>query len=372
MHKKGETIDYLFLCLTAVLVAVGVFVFFSASLGVLAKSQHEFYAMMISQLALGLVGGAIALIVATKIPTKFWRNNATIFLIVSIGLTALVFVPHLGVMHGGARRWISIFGFSFQPVEFLKIGFIIYFAAWLSWAKKRTESPIYGILPLTGLIAAVASVLVFQPDTKSLILMSATGILMLFLSGAKMKHLLIFGGVIVIAFIIFALRTPYLSERVATFINPASDPSGSSYQLQQSLIAIGSGKMWGKGFGQGIQKFTYLPEPQGDSIFAVICEEFGFVGGAIIVVLYVLFVMRGLWIARRTDDRFSGLLATGLVILITLQAFMNIASITGLFPLTGVPLVFMSQGGTSLLVSLASVGIILGISKHRIKVTSRK
>ncbi len=367
MHKKTESIDYVFLIISCILVIAGVFVFFSASLGVLAKSQSEFYGMLASQLGLGLLGGTIALIACIKIPSKFWRDNALWLLLLSIILTTLVFVPHLGVMHGGARRWISIFGFSFQPVEFLKIGFVIYLSAWLSWAKRRTGNPLYGILPLAILLAVVASVLVFQPDTKSLILMACAGIALLFLSGTPMKHILIFGGIVVGLFIIFAFNTPYLKERVSTFINPSNDPSGSSYQLQQSLIAIGSGGVFGRGFGQSIQKFSYLPEPQGDSIFAVICEEFGLVGGSITITLYILFFTRGLYIARRAQDAFSGLLATGLVILITLQAFMNIASITGLFPLTGVPLVFMSQGGTSLLVSLACVGIILGVSKRQIK-----
>ena len=211
----------------------------------------------------------------------------------------------------------------------------------------------------------MAAGLLFQPDTKSLILMAATGIGMLFLSGTPIKHILGFGAIVVGVFLILAFSTPYLHKRIETFLNPSSDPTGSSYQLQQGLIAIGSGQVRGRGFGQSIQKFNYLPEPQGDSIFAVIGEEFGFIGCTIIVLLYMLFAMRGLWIARRSPDLFSGLLAAGLVILITLQVFMNIASITGLFPLTGVPLVFMSQGGTSLAISLGVIGIILGISKYR-------
>ncbi len=365
MAAAKKSIDYIFLTLSAILVVAGIFAFFSASLGVLARSESVFYQILISQIALGLVGGTIALIVCMRIPYKFWRKYAGVFLVAAIGLTALVFVPHLGFSHGGARRWISIFGISFQPVEFLKIAFVLYIAAWLSWAKKKVESPLYGILPLIIVLGIIASVLVFQPDTKSLILMSATGLSMLFLSGTPIKHLLILGGVVAIVFVAFAMHTPYLKERVATFLHPANDPTGSSYQLQQSLIAIGSGEVHGRGYGQSIQKFNYLPEPQGDSIFAVIGEEFGFVGSTIIVILYILFAMRGLWIARRAPDTFSGLLVAGLVILVALQAFMNIASIVGLFPLTGVPLVFMSQGGTSLLISLASVGIILGISRER-------
>ena len=365
MPAEKKSIDYIFLTIVSILVLIGLFAFFSASLGVLAKNQDKFYQILISQLVLGLVGGTIALYACIRIPHLFWRKHSGKILIAGIALTALVFVPQLGFTHGGARRWISIFGFSFQPVELLKIAFIIYLSAWFSWAKKRVTNPLFGILPLVIILGIIASVLIFQPDTKSLILMCVTGLGMLFLSGAPWKHLLILGGVSTAVFIIVALNTPYLAQRVETFLDPSSDPTGSSYQLQQSLIAIGSGKIHGRGFGQSIQKFSYLPEPQGDSIFAVIGEEFGFIGTTTVILLYILFAMRGLWIARRSPDLFSGLLASGLVILMSLQAFMNIASITGLFPLTGVPLVFMSQGGTSLAISLASVGIILGISKHR-------
>lgn len=365
MPKKEHSIDYIFLTITGILVVFGLFVFFSSSLGVLARNESKFYGILLSQFLLGLVGGLSALYIMSRVPYLFWRKHAGVILIATIALTALVFVPGLGFTHGGARRWIHILGVSFQPVEFLKIGFIVYIAAWLSWAKRKVESPVYGIIPLLVVLGIVAGVLLFQPDTKSLILMSATGFGMLFLSGAPWKHII---GLVVIAGAVFtglALNTPYLKDRVTTFINPSSDPTGSSYQLQQSLIALGSGGVVGRGFGQSVQKFSYLPEPQGDSIFAVLGEEFGFVGTTIVILLYILFAMRGLWIAKRAPDMFSGLLVAGLVILISLQSFMNIASITGLFPLTGVPLVFMSQGGTSLLISLASVGVILGISKKR-------
>ena len=365
MIKERKSVDYIFLVISCVLIFAGALAFFSASLGVLARSQSIFYSTILSQTVLGLIGGLCAMFIFSRISTKILQKYATLILVSSILITALVFVPHLGFAHGGARRWISILGISFQPVEILKVAFIIYLSAWLSWAKKRVESPLYGILPMFVVLGIIAGVLLLQPDTKSLILMVSTGIAMLFLSGTPWKHLLILGGIAITVFIIFAIRTPYLAQRVSTFLNPTNDPSGSSYQLQQSLIAIGSGKWSGRGYGQSIQKFSYLPEPQGDSIFAVIGEEMGFIGSTIIVLLYILFAMRGLWIARRSADSFSGLLASGLVILITLQSFMNIASIIGLFPLTGVPLVFMSQGGTSLLISLAMVGIILGISKER-------
>ncbi|KKS23383.1 MAG: Stage V sporulation protein E [Candidatus Jorgensenbacteria bacterium GW2011_GWF2_41_8] len=170
-----------------------------------------------------------------------------------------------------------------------------------------------------------------------------------------------------IAFGVLVYFKPYARERVTTFLNPANDPQDSSWQINQSLIAIGSGSVFGRGLGQGIQKFTYLPEPQGDSIFAVIAEELGFVGSITIILLYVVFVLRGLRIASRAPDQFGRLLSSGIVIMITVQAFLNIAALAGLVPLTGVPLPFMSHGGTSLLFSLAAVGIVLNVSRYQTK-----
>ena len=214
------------------------------------------------------------------------------------------------------------------------------------------------------MIGIIAGILLKQPDTKSLILIVVTGSSMLLMAGTPWKYLISSFVGIGILFGSLVFFTPYLQDRVKTFINPSSDPRGSSYQIQQSLIAIGSGGILGRGLGQSIQKFSYLPEPQGDSIFAVIGEELGFVGGVSIIFLYIIFALRGLYIANRSPDQFSRLLVSGIVILITAQSFMNIASIVGVFPLTGVPLVFMSQGGTALMIYLASMGIVLQISKY--------
>ena len=190
---------------------------------------------------------------------------------------------------------------------------------------------------------------------------------MLFVSGASLRYIL--GLFLLISSVLGLLVfvTPYLRARVNTFIHPASDPRGSSYQIQQSMIALGSGGILGRGYGRSIQKFSYLPEPQGDSIFAVIGEEFGFLGATLTIFLYLLFTLRGFRIANNSPDLFSRLLVSGIVIIIMLQSFMHIASVTGVFPLTGVPLVFMSLGGTSLMIYLMAVGIVLQVSKFRQK-----
>ena len=336
-------------------------------MGILAKNESTFYSVLFSQLVLGFGFGFIGMYFALKIDYKFWRKYSFYILLVSILVTAAVFIPNLGWSHLGAKRWID-FGFTrFQPVEILKFGFVIYFAAWLSWVKNKVQDFKFGILPLSILLAIIALILFNQPDTKSFILITITGICMLFISGVSMKYISLIGVGSVVLLSALVFFTPYLQERVKTFINPSQDPQGSSYQIQQSLIAIGSGGIFGRGYGQSIQKFSYLPEPQGDSIFAVIGEEFGFIGSIGIIILYLLFVLRGLRIANNSPDLFSRLLVSGIVILIVAQSFMNIASITGVFPLTGVPLVFMSHGGTSLMIDLIAIGIVLQISKFQQK-----
>ncbi len=362
MQKKT---DRFFLIVVILLITIGVAMFVSASLGILPKSEKTFISVLISQLVLGFGFGLLGMMFCLKVSYKFWRKYAFFIFLGSIILTALVFVPQLGLKHGGASRWLELGPISFQPVEFLKFGFIIYFAAWLSWVKQRAQDFKFGILPLCIMLSVIAFILFKQPDIKSFILIFITGASMLFISGAKWKYILGIGLVAMIVLGGVVFFKPYLKDRINTFINPTSDPQGSSYQLQQSLIAVGSGGIFGRGFGQSIQKFTFLPEPQGDSIFAVIGEELGFVGSVSIIILYVLFVLRGLRIANRSPDLFSRLLVSGIVILITAQSFMNIASIIGVFPLTGVPLVFMSHGGTSLMINLMAVGIVLQISRFQ-------
>ncbi len=362
-----KNIDKIFLGIVITLVACGAVMFVSASLGILAKSPAKFYGVILNQFMFGLVGGAVAFYFAFRIDYKFWRKYSLIIFILSILLTVSVFIPHIGFSHGGARRWINIFGVSIQPVEFLKIAFIVYFSAWLSWVKSKVQDVKFSILPLVVLVGIIATILLKQPDTKSVILISITAMIMLFVSGMPWKYIIGIFIVSVTGLLILVSFTPYLKDRVQTFLNPSHDPTGSSYQLQQSLIAVGSGGVFGRGLGQSIQKFNYLPEPQGDSIFAVIGEELGFVGSIFFILLYVAFAFRGYKIAYYAPDSFSKLLVIGLITLFTAQSFMNIASIIGVFPLTGVPLVFVSHGGTALFIAIGTMGLVLNISRFKKK-----
>ncbi len=365
--KKQQPFDKYFFWIVVVITGIGLLSFVSASLGILARSETKFYGVLFNQLVLGLVGGFGALWLCARIPYMFWRRYSFYIFLGALALTLAVFIPGFGFEHGGARRWLDIGPFSFQPAEVLKIAFVIYFASWLAWARKKQEDVKFRIIPLVVMLVIVALALLRQPDTKSLILITAAACGMLFTSGVAWKKIIFIivlgiGSIVALAFI-----RPYVMDRIKTFINPASDPQGSSYQLQQSLIAIGSGGVTGRGLGQSVQKFSYLPEPQGDSIFAVIGEEFGFVGTTVLLILYVFLAIRGYKIALRAPDTFSRYLVVGLITLLTAQSFLNIASLVGLFPLTGVPLVFISHGGTALLIALGAVGIILNVSRYEKK-----
>ncbi len=361
---RSHNVDRIFLAIVIMLLITGFLIFLSASLGTLASNQSKFVNLLISQLGFGLVLGGAAMYGCSRLKYQFWRKQAFWIFLGSIILSILVFVPNIGMSHGGARRWIDLRVTTFQPGEVLKFGMIVYLAAWFTFVQKRIHSPYFGFYPLMGMMGIAGGLLLAQPDTGTFLIAVFAGTAMYISAGARWRDLVILVLLSVVFLGAVAVWKPYVRERITTLIHH-DDFQGAGYQVRQSLIAIGNGGIVGKGFGQSIQKFNYLPEAQGDSIFAVAAEEFGFVGSTFIVSLYVLFALRGLWIAAHAQDKFGGLLAVGLVILITAQSFINIGSMLAIAPLTGVPLIFISQGGTALLLAMAEVGILLNISRYR-------
>lgn len=359
-----RTMDRTLLGIVLILVTGGFLIFSSASLGLLAREGARFSSIALSQFGFGVIGGLIALTLTSNVHYRFWRKYAFHFFVASMVLTLLVFVPHLGFAHGGAHRWILLGSFSFQPSELLKIAFVIYTATWLSGMQKYVGTSLKGTLPFVGLLGIVGIVMLAQPDTDTYLIMAAAAGAMFITAGGRWRDmaLLFLGAVLLLGMLAFA--RPYVMDRFVIFMNPALDPHGKGYQIQQSLIAIGSGGVTGRGFGQSIQKFEYLPEPIGDSIFAVFGEEFGFIGSFLLIMLFTFFAFRGYTIASHTPDMFGTLLAVGFVTLISSQAFLNIAAMLGVAPLSGLPLPFISHGGTSLLTLLAAVGIVLNVSKY--------
>lgn len=360
-------IDKQFLVATIILVAAGFFIFSSASLGLLLKGESRFTAVALNQLFLGICLGSVALIVTSFIPYKHWKKLSLVLFAGSALLTALVFVPGIGLSHGGATRWISFYGWSLQPSEMLKIGYLFYLSAVFAKHKDKIKTFRYGLLPFIVLTGVVALLILPQPDNDTFAITALAGLAVYYIAGARKRDIaiLILVGAIGLGALLAAL--PYARSRVATFLHPSRNAETSGYQIKQSLIAIGSGGILGKGFGQSTQKFSFLPEPMGDSIFAVAGEEFGFVGSVGLVALFLFFALRGLKIASSAADEYGGLLATGIVILIIAGSFMNIAAMLGIIPLTGTPLIFVSQGGTALFIAMAEAGILLNISKYRKK-----
>ncbi len=365
MHKLK--VDIPFLISIFVLVIAGYLIFTSASLGLLSKQPEKYANVAFNQTVFGLILGGIACFVATKIDYKNYRKYAFYLFIASIVVTLFVFIPGLGVSHGGAHRWIRVGLLSFQPSEFLKIGFIMYFSAWLASVKDKADTFKYGFLPFAVITGIVGLVLLLQPDTDTFMITVFSGIAMYLSGGGRWKYIFLIGIIGVIGLTALAFTRPYVMSRITTFISPEKNSQGSGYQIQQSLIAIGSGGMFGRGFGQSIQKFNVLPEPIGDSIFAVASEEFGFVGAISIIILFIFFALRGLKIAGQVPDTFGRLMVVGIVILIVSQAFVNIGAMVGVLPLSGITLPFISHGGTALFMTLAEVGIVLNISKNKKK-----
>ncbi len=357
--------DRVFFMLVLVIVFIGLAIFSSASLGLLARESGSLSRDILFQSGLGIGLGFVALILARMFPLNWIKVSAPYIYVVTLIFTALVFVPGIGLSSGGATRWISLGFATVQPAEFLKIGFVLMMAWWLAPRARELANPKKGIMPFVAIVAIPVIILLAQPNTSTALLIVATGAVMYFVVGASMRD---FGILAICAIVVFGLvvvARPYVLERVKTFINPSANSLTSGYQIQQSLIAIGSGGLLGRGFGQSVGKFNYLPEPEGDSIFAVFAEETGFVGAVILLALFMGLASRGIVIAGNSRDLFGALVALGFSFIIIFQAFVNIGAMLNIIPLTGLPLPFISHGGTALMAVLIMCGLILNVAAHK-------
>lgn len=363
--RKSLSVDKVLFWTICALVFAGIFILASASMGMLTRTKGAgFSDIILSQIVFGLLFGSVLFIAAAKINYKILARFSLPLFIFGLVLSALVFVPGVGFSHGGASRWISVGPVFFQPAEFLKFALVIYLAAMVASRRFDIRNFKTGFLPYFVIVAVAGSLIVLQKDLGTLGIIITTCVALFFIAGGKLKHLALTLLVVGMAFSALVYFEPYRMDRLTVFLNPAHDLQGSGYQLRQSMIAIGSGGIFGKGFGMSLQKFNYLPEPTGDSVFAVFAEEFGFIGSLSLLALFMFFAYRGFYISMRAPDDFSRLLGSGIVIMIITQSFINIAAMAGIFPLTGVPLIFVSKGGTSLMIALAEAGILLNISKY--------
>lgn len=342
------------------LLILGLAMLFNASIVISQEQTGKPYYYFFHQLIYGVGVGLIAFFICQKINYRIWKKFSLLIFFAALVLSALVFVPQLSYGHGGAQRWIAVGQITFQPSEFLKLALIIYLAAFFS---RRGNQPT--LIPFLAIVAVIAGLMTLQKDLGTLVLIIIVGSIMYFLGGARIRDLAIM--VICYAITLFSLIKffPHRIQRFITFLNPSIDPQGISYQINQALLAIGSGGLFGRGLGHSIQKYSYLPEPMGDSVFAIIAEEIGFVGSIGFIILIIFLIFKGLRISKNLPDDFGKLLAIGIVCWFGFQALINIGAISGLIPLTGIPLPFISYGGSALIITLAGAGILVNISKYQ-------
>lgn len=361
LKKTGQP-DYFFLAILFTLVVFGLAMLASAS-SALGQSQfNDSYFYLKHQLLYGLLPGVVGFLLGYFIPYERWKKIALPLLVIGIIFLALVFT-HFGTEINSTNRWLRFGPIQFQPAEVVKLIYILYVAAWLSNAKLKREHDVRnGLIPFLIVSGIIAGLLILQPATSTVAILLGSGLVVYFVSGAPKRYLI---GIILLAILIISAViyvTPYRRARILGFLDQNADVQGQNYQVNQALIAIGSGGLWGVGYGKSATKAS-LPAVIDDSIFAVIGEELGFVGTAILIVLFCLFALRLFWDARRTGDRFASLLLVGIGTMVSVQAFVNIASTTGAIPLTGVPLPFVSYGGTALAAFLTMSGIAANVTK---------
>ncbi|MCS6801112.1 MAG: putative lipid II flippase FtsW [Chloroflexota bacterium] len=354
--------DYLLLGVVAILVMVGLQALYSASFA-LAMAEYNDPTYFIARQLIFAVPGAILMVVCWRIPFTFWRRLAFPIALSGIAALLLVLIPGVGVNVYGAQRWIQVGPLpAVQPSEFVKLALILYLAAWLADHPERIKRLGSGFIPFGLIVGAMVVPILLQPDLGTTVVIVATAIVLFYLAGAPSTFMIaIFGGIAALTPLLLAAS--YRSSRLEAFLDPWKDPLGNGFHIIQSLIAIGSGGLTGLGFGSSRQKFFYVFGSHSDAIFAIIAEELGFIGTVVVISLFVLFGIRGFRTAARCPDRFGALLAAGITTWLCLQAFINIGGITRTIPFTGIPLPFISYGGSALMATFCAVGILLNISR---------
>ncbi len=353
-------IDVPYLVLTVLLVVIGLIMLFSASYARAYYKTGNSAKYFISQLMFAVMGMGV-LFLFSRIPYEWYQKLSLLILFVAVAILALV--PLIGIEVSGATRWISLGFTRFQPSEIAKFAVITSFAAIMAAHTRDMKGFKYGFAPYMLILGVIAGLLYLEPHMSATLIILAVGFIMMILGGTNWKFLV---GLVVVAVALVAvylLTKGYTADRIRAWLDPESDPLDKGLQILQSQYAIGSGGLTGLGFGRSRQKYMYLPEEHNDYIFAIVCEELGFIGAIGILALFALLIIRGYWIAMHARDRYSMLLAAGLTTLLALQVFLNVAVVTNLLPSTGISLPFFSSGGTALIMQLAENGIVLNISR---------
>ncbi len=363
MNSKSTSFDLPLLLVVFTLLALGVVAVSSASAPLAYEKFGDGYYFLKRQL-IWICLGIGAMFLTMRINYRIYKRITLPLLLVSLAFLVMLFFPQFGKEVSGAKRWIKIGSFlGFQPSELVKLTLIIYMASLLSKKEKKLSNFTYGLLPCLIIGGLVVFLILLQPDFGTALALGIIVFLLLFLGGARLKHLfLIFLSAIPVIYLL-VFEVGYRKDRILGFLRPESDPLGTGFHTRQSLIALGSGGLLGRGLGESLQKFLYLPQPHNDFIYAVLGEELGFVGTASVAVLFILFLIRGVKIAAGSKDLFASLLASGITFLVVWQAFLNMGVVTRILPTTGIPLPFISFGGSSLLFTMTGIGILLNISR---------
>ncbi len=361
-ERGNSLVDLPFLLLTILLTALGLMMIYSASYARALYETGDSAYFFKRQLVFSLVGIA-AMLAISRIKPALIRKMAFPILGASVLFLVLVFVPGIGQSENGATRWIRL-GVSFQPSEIAKLGVILSYAAMIAAFQEKMETFRWGIAPFAAILVVIVILLRLEPHNSAIVIIACTAGAMLFLGGVKYRWFILGGSVMLLGLVLILGAGGYEASRITAWQDPFSDPTDDGYQIIQSLYAIGSGGLLGLGFGQGRQKYLYLPEEHNDYIFAIACEELGLVGAVAILTLYALLILRGYWIAMHVRDRFLALTVAGITTLTALQVFFNIGVVTNLLPSTGISLPFFSYGGTALLIQLGEMGLILGASRQ--------
>ncbi len=367
--KKKLSFDYFLLLITGLLVVIGIMAIFSASAPYSYIGKESSYAYLKNQLKWVIVG-IFFLFLASKFNYHWYQKLDKIIILLVLLSLCVVYLPGVRRQIKETYRWINLGSFRFQPSELAKIGLIIYLSSSLVRKKDKLNSFVNGFLPFFIIISLIFLLVAMEPDLSSAIIIATVGFAVLYAGRAKISHILYVVFLAIVPLYFFIFEVGYRKGRIIAFLHPEKDPQGTAFQSIHSKISLGAGGLWGLGAGKGREKLFYLPTPYTDSIFAVIGEEFGFIGTSLIVALFFLIAVRGLKIVRKAPDDLGKLLALGLTFLICVQAVINMGVATAIFPTTGVTLPFISYGGSSLIVCLTTVGILLNISRKRENVRS--
>ena len=370
-RKLGETVDYPFLILILLLLAVGLAMLYSASSAQsMYDTGYQISTKYLQKQGLCAVIGLIAMYFFSRIPALGWYRLA--WPLYGISILLLLSVLVIGQEVNGAKRWINIAGIQFQPSEIAKFTMILVFARLTRKYGPDAKKFRYGVFGFGITLLGILVPLALEKHLSAIMLMGMVAVVMMFVAGTSSKWLLAGAGAAAAFVLIYITFMGYAGDRVTAWLDPNSDPGDTGYQILQSLYAIGSGGLFGLGFGKSRQKYLYLPFQYNDYIFAIVCEELGLIGAALIVMLFCVTIFRGYWIALQASTRFSTVLAAGLTTLIAVQTLLNLCVVTNLLPSTGIALPFFSYGGTALAVNLGEMGVILNISRERNRVKKQE